>query len=55
MTYLLKYYSQCKKCCDPFAKHKKPVKAGLVSISLLQANRWVLGCGKSIIPGHKIC
>ena len=35
--------------------HKKPVKAGLVSISILQADRWALRSGKTFVPGQKIC
>jgi len=42
MMYLSKYTLQWKKCCDPFANHKKTVKTGLMSISLLQANKWAL-------------
>ena len=34
---------------------KKTVKTGLVSISLLQANKWALSSGKTLIPGQKIC
>jgi len=54
MMYLSKYNLQWNKCCDPFAKHKKTVKTGLVSISLLQANKWALNSGKILIPVQKI-
>ena len=53
--YLSKFKLQWKKFCDPFAKHKKTVKTGLVSILLLQANKWALSSGKTLIPGQKIC
>ena len=40
MTFWSEYHLQWKKCFDPYAKHKKTVKTGLVSISLIQANKW---------------
>jgi len=47
--YLSQYNLQWKKCCDPLAKRKKTVKTGLVSISLLPANKWALSSGKTLI------
>ena len=53
-TTLFKYSHLQKKCCDPFLKHKKAVKAGLREVSL-EASADFQSLGISIIPGHKMC
>ena len=53
-TTLFKYSHLQKKCCDPFLKHKKAVKAGLREVSL-EASADFQSLGISVIPGHKMC
>ena len=53
-TYLARYSHFQKKCCDPFAKHKKPLKSGLREITL-DASTDAQLLGISLVPGQKLC
>ena len=53
-TYLARYSHFQKKCCDPFAKHKKRLKSGLREITL-DASTDAQLLGISLVPGQKLC
>ena len=52
--YLSKYSLWHKKCCDPFDKHRNPVRRSLRIITLDCADRWAKKV-QNLIPGRKIC
>ena len=51
---LVKYSSLQRKCCDPFLRHKNPVRGSLREISLETASEFEQ-LNISVVPGRKIC
>ena len=53
--FIEKFCERQRKCCDPFDRHRTPVKSGLRIINERMANILITLTGKNIIPGWKLC
>eukprot|EP00795_Rhopilema_esculentum_P004350 gene4350-20570_t len=53
-TVLAQYSAFQKKCCDPFQKHKNPVKGSLREVSIVSSKSYHK-INIYVVPGQKLC
>ena len=53
-TILTQYGAFQKKCCDPFQKHKNPVKGSLREVSIASSKSYHK-INIFVVPGQKLC